>query len=362
MAMSTTIEALGVALAANEPVILWGPPGCGKSTTVSRAAAAHGWPIEIVIASIREPSDFAGLPYVVDGAVALAPPRWAATLAEVDQGIVFFDELSTAPPTVQAALLRVPIERVVGDTQLGPGIRVVAAANRSSDAVGVWDLSAPTANRFCHLDWQPTAFEIADGFIGSFPDVAAHRLSPDWKNAVPLVRAEIGGFLRHRPLLATAPPDDPVRAGTAWPSPRSWEMAARLLAAARSIDATDECADLLTSGCVGVGAAHELLSWRRELDLPDPEEILLAPDSCEVPRRTDLAFALLASVVASVVANNTTERWYQAWGVVHRFIRAEKHDVAAIAARQLARNRPDGARPPAFVADLLPLLQEAGLA
>jgi hypothetical protein len=139
-------------------------------------------------------------------------------------------------------------------------------------------------------------------------------------------------------------------------------MTARLLAAARSVGASDECADLLTSGCVGAGAAHELLSWRRDLDLPDPEELLNDPDSFDIPPRTDRAFALLASIVACVVADNTTERWNQAWGVVHRFIAAEKHDVAAIAARQLARNRPDGARPPAFVADLLPLLREAGLA
>jgi hypothetical protein len=36
-------------------------------------AAAMGWPCETVIASIREPSDFAGLPVVVDGQVRLAP-------------------------------------------------------------------------------------------------------------------------------------------------------------------------------------------------------------------------------------------------------------------------------------------------
>lgn len=362
MTISATTEAIGVALAANEPVILWGPPGSGKSTIVSRIAESYGWPIEVVIASIREPSDFAGLPFVVNGSVVLAPPRWAAALSEVEHGIVFFDELTTAPPTVQAALLRVPIERIVGDTRLGPGVRVVAAANRSTDALGAWELSAPTANRFCHLEWQPSAFDISDGFIGSFPDVVAPRLADDWTRTSPLVRAEIGGFLRHRPGLASDLPDDPVRAGRAWPSPRTWDMAARLLAAARSATASDECTDLLVAGCVGAGAAHELLTWRRGLDLPDPEDVLGDPQSIKIPRRADVAFSMLAAVVAAVVAHNTPDRWASAWDVVHQFVKADKHDVAAIAARQLARNRPTGGKPPAFVADLLPLLQDAGLA
>ena len=283
-------------------------------------------------------------------------------LANVEHGIVFFDELSTAPPTVQAALLRVPIERVVGDMALSSGVRVVAAANRSNDALGAWELSAPTANRFCHLDWRPTAFDIADGFIGSFPTLTLKQLPSDWHHLVPLVRAEVGSFLRHRPNLVSDLPADPVQAGRAWPSPRTWNMASRLLAAARSVEASDESTDLLVAGCVGVGPAHELLTWRRDLDLPDPERILSEPEAFEIPGRTDVAFSLLAGVIAAVVANNTPDRWTRAWIVVNQFVKADKQDVAAIAARQLARNRPHGATPPAFVADLLPILKDAGLA
>jgi MoxR-like ATPase len=359
--MNATTDALGLALSANEPILLWGSPGSGKSTVVNQIAASLGWPIEVVIASIREPSDFAGLPFVVNGSVSLSPPRWAEALRDVEHGVVFFDELTTAAPSVQAALLRVPIERVVGDTKLGAGIRVVAAANRSADAAGAWELSAPTANRFCHLDWQPSPFDIADGFIGSFPEVLAPHLPADWAHLVPIVRSEIGGFLRSRPTLVTCLPDDIVRAGRAWPSPRTWAMAARLLAAARSASVSDACSDLLVAGCVGAGAAHEFLTWRRDFDLVDPEFLLADPTSIKMPRRSDHAFAVLAAVVAAVISNNTPERWERAWAVVHEFVAADKHDVAAIAARQLARNRPAGANPPRRVADLFPLLQEAGL-
>ena len=74
---SAIVEALGVAVAARVPVLLWGPPGSGKTSALKAMAHAMGWPIEVVIASIREPSDFAGLPVVIQGepsALGALPP------------------------------------------------------------------------------------------------------------------------------------------------------------------------------------------------------------------------------------------------------------------------------------------------
>lgn len=41
----------------------------GARVNNSVAVEALDWPVEVVIGSIREPSDFAGLPVVIDGAV-----------------------------------------------------------------------------------------------------------------------------------------------------------------------------------------------------------------------------------------------------------------------------------------------------
>lgn len=127
-------QALGVAVAAQVPVLLWGAPGTGKTSAIKAMADAMGWPCETVIASIREPSDFAGLPVVIGAEVRFAPPAWARRLAAAGRGLLFLDELSTAPPAVQAALLRVVLERVVGDLDLPPGVAVVAAANPPEQA------------------------------------------------------------------------------------------------------------------------------------------------------------------------------------------------------------------------------------
>ena len=80
-AQNPAVEALGVAVAARVPVLLWGAPGTGKTSAIRAMAEAMGLPCETVIASIREPSDFAGLPIVVGDEVRFAPPAWARRLA-----------------------------------------------------------------------------------------------------------------------------------------------------------------------------------------------------------------------------------------------------------------------------------------
>src|SRR6201999_702329 len=168
-------------------------------------AAAAGWPCETGISSIREPSDFAGLPVVagLDGAtrVEFAPPRGATRLADAGHGLVFFDEISTAPPAVQAALLRVVLERTVGDLTLPDEVAVVAAANPPEQAADGWDLSAPLANRFCHVDLPLHPRAVADGFVSGWPTPAPPRLRADWLTDVPVSRSWIGGFLTVRPEL-----------------------------------------------------------------------------------------------------------------------------------------------------------------
>src|SRR3954467_1353876 len=182
---ATVVEALGLALSARVPVLLWGAPGTGKTSVIRALAGAAGWPCETVIASIREPSDFAGLPIVRDGGVDLAPPRWAVRLAASGRGVVFFDEVSTAPPAVQAALLRVVLERTVGDLQLPDGVSVVAAANPPEQASDGWDLSAPLANRFCHLDWPLDTRAVLAGLVSGWPTVAPPALPAGWTARVP---------------------------------------------------------------------------------------------------------------------------------------------------------------------------------
>jgi MoxR-like ATPase len=350
--------ALGIAISARVPVLLWGAPGTGKTSVINAIAAQAGITCETVIASIREPSDFAGLPVVDGGQVSFAPPSWAVRLAQAGAGLAFFDEISTAPPAVQAALLRVVLERTVGDLKLPDAIAVVAAANPPEQAADGWELSAPLANRFCHLDWPIDARTVAEGFAGGWRTNPPPVLAADWEGRVTTVRAWIAGFITVRPTLALAVPDDPAGAGRAWPSPRSWDMAARLYAAAEASDPA--CAALLVRGCIGDGPGVEFLTWLEEADLPDPEAVLADPDSFVLPERGDRAYAALSSVAAVASAEPGNGRWEAAWKIFGR-AGEQAPDVAAAAARTLARARPPGAAIPPEVKQFLPLLRDAGL-
>jgi hypothetical protein len=353
-------EALGVAVAARVPVLLWGAPGTGKTSALRAMATARGWPCEVVIASIREPSDFAGLPVVIEGGVRFAPPTWARRLAEAGRGLLFLDELSTAPPAVQAALLRVVLERVVGDLPLPDEVAVVAAANPPEQAADGWDLSPPLANRFCHLDWDVEARGFARGIAAGFAPPHVPDLAPGWESRLPVSNGLVGAFALVRPALVCAPPTDRAAAGRGWPSPRSWEMAARLHTAAVAADVSGEAVSALIRGSVGDGPGVEFLSWIAEMDLPDPESVLADPNGFSLPERGDRAYAVLSSVAGAVAAEPTPERWSAGWRVVVRAAESAP-DVAAMAARVLAACRPPGASPPSEIKAFLPLLRDAGM-
>lgn len=360
--MTTSVSALSIAIQAGTPVLAWGPPGVGKTATITAVADALDLPLEVVLASIREPSDFSGLPVIREDGVRMEAPAWARHLAQSGKGVLFLDEISTAPPAVQAALLRVVLDRVVGDLPLPPGVAVVAAANPPEQAAGGWDLSAPLANRFCHLSWSLDTQAWIDGMIQGWQTPSVPRLPEGWQGFIPASRALVAAFIRHQPHLLLQVPQSEEQAGKAWPSPRSWDMAARLLAASDAAQAGDDVVASLVAGCVGEGAGMEFLAWRKALDLPDPEEVLRNPEKFRVPDRGDQAFAVLTAVVSAAVGNLTKDRWLAAWAVLARAAEQGAKDIAAASAKALAAARKPGLPlPQKELREFIPLLQKGGL-
>lgn len=202
------LEALTLAVAADLPVLLWGEPGIGKTAALTQLAAALDLPLTTVIASVHEPSDFSGLPVVGDDPAAqgvpMAPPDWAVRLVLAGRGLLFLDELSTAPPAVQAALLRLVLERRIGALQLPPGVRIVAAANPRSSAADGWELSPPLANRFVHLRWTHDHEVVVRGLGGTWPRATLPRLAPErLAEAVDFGRRAVCGLLTAGPNSST---------------------------------------------------------------------------------------------------------------------------------------------------------------
>ncbi|MDQ0947231.1 hypothetical protein QFZ24_001154 [Streptomyces phaeochromogenes] len=338
------LEALTLAVAADLPVLLWGEPGIGKTAALTQLAASLDLPLTTVIASVHEPSDFSGLPVIGDDpaeqGVPMAPPDWAVRLVRAGRGLLFLDELSTAPPAVQAALLRLVLERRIGALQLPPGVRIVAAANPRASAADGWELSPPLANRFVHLQWTHDHDVVVRGLGGTWPRATLPRLDPErLPEAVSFARRAVCELLSARPGLVHRLPSNETRRGGPWPSPRSWEMALCLIAFATAAGSSREVLSLLVRGTVGDGPGLELLAGLDRMDLPDPELLLADPASAALPERGDLRQAVLDGVVAAVRKRPDKARWDAAWALLVRALDTGAPDLVVVPATTLASLR-----------------------
>jgi len=267
---SDVSKALAGLVPTRRPIYLWGPPGCGKSAVVRKAAADLKLDLVDVRATLLDPVDLRGLPRLSNDTAVWCPP---AFLPRGGEGLLFLDELAQAAPLVQAACLQLTLDRRIGEYDLPPGWSVIAASNRAEDRAGTHRLISPLLNRFVHLDLEVSA-----------DDWQAWAVSA---NVAPEVRA----FLQYRPGLLFQ--FDPSTNPRAFPTPRSWQFVADALPAT-----PPELLHAVTAGCVGDGPAAEFVGFLRLYrELPDLDQVLARPDQAPVPREPAVLYALVGALV-----------------------------------------------------------------
>ena len=361
------------------PLLLEAEPGTAKTSIIEQLAQAYGLGCNVIIASYREPADFLGLPIpdVKGGAVRFAPPAWAVEAAASERCVIFLDEFNLAPMAVQAAMLRMINDNMVGELKLPPSVRWIAAQNAVEDSAGGYDLSPPTANRWGHIGWEtPTAATWADWLITSGAgnaapdalDAAAEeaRVEAAFPEAFARASGLVGGFVKRRPeLLHKKPKNGDPQASKAWPSPRTWEMAARALAGAEvhGLDIAD--GEELLAAFVGQGAAVEFAAWRTMVDLPDPASVLDGKvEFKHEARRLDRTIALFDSCAALVTPATAEKRLARAaklWTLLEATL-GEAPDLIVPAARVLVQARLVGMpEAKAALKRVQPILAAAGL-
>jgi len=366
-----------------------GDPGTAKTDIVSQVATRAGFGVKVVLASLRDPTDFLGLPVARgDGSMGYAPPDWVVEVARHPYTVVFFDEINTCSPATQAALLRVVLDRVVGDFALPPTVRILAAQNGVDDSAGGYDLAVPLANRFGTLaDWKgPPVDEWTSWLVGagtlsaevrsaSDPEAEQDRVSAAWHAEYARAAGTVGAFVSSKPsMLHARPPSGSPQASMPWPSRRTWSMATRALAASKIYSLTDNEADRYVGSFVGDAAVVELRSFTASLDLPNPADLLdgrvdFKPDN----KRMDRTMAVLSSCAAVVVPKDATRRIERAavlWSIVRRVaLDCKMADVAwptvrLICSKELGLERAGGKvnrDADAVLSRFHPLLEKAGM-
>jgi MoxR-like ATPase len=364
------------------PIIYWGKPGIGKSSIVGQVARICGLSAFVVIASIREPADFLGLPMPVGGKLSYLPPAWARDAAECDMAVVLLDEVTTCSPATQAALLRVVLDRVVGDLQLPGGVRVVCAANPRDVAIGGRDLGAPLANRLLHDDLDgPSPDAWRAYMIGGGGDTAAEqnldpvaeqdRVLARWREDYAWARGLWSAFVRQHPqaLNGMPKPGDP-QASRAWGSPRSLEMAARVTASARTHGLDDIDADQMLTMAVGPLIAGQFALFRHDTSMPDLPDWLDGKVTWEPdPTRPDRTYAVFDGAAALIQPRASTPAEEQVrarraaalWAHMRPLVDTTP-DIAVTAGITLTRaGFASGPEATAVMAALLPIVKAAGM-
>lgn len=258
----------------NQPVMVWGPPGVGKSDVMRQVAGRTGRDYIDVRALELDPVDIRGVPTVTDGRTVWATPGFLPPMDSEDRWLINLEELSAAPPSVQAAMYQLVLDRRVGDSyHLPEGAAIVACGNRVSDRGVAYRMPKPLANRMTHIDLRTDVGEWCDWALDNG------------------VAAEVVFFIRFRPDLLFS--FDPSSDENAFPTPRMWERAGSFV----GMFPDPDIERTIMRGTVGEGAAVEFTAflgvWR---DLDDPRMVLDNPETARIPRDRSAQIATCGAV------------------------------------------------------------------
>ncbi len=260
------------------PLYLHSAPGIGKSDIMQQLADEDDAGFIDIRVGTMLPEDLTGIP-VPDleqrVAVWLRATFWPNEKRDGKKGIIAFDELSDANRQLQSCIYRVVLDRQIGDYRLPEGWWPVAAGNRREDRAAAQSISTALANRFAHIHVRADA------------ECWIH-----WANKND-IDPMLVGFIKWRPALIHSMEGADL---LAFPTPRSWAKASRVFGAEQGMRFR------LLSSIVGEGAAAEVETFFKAINLPDFEDIVNNPTKTMIPDEPASRYAL-----SSLLARNMTK-------------------------------------------------------
>src|SRR5262249_48906663 len=207
---------------ADEPLLLVGTHGIGKSEILEQAAAELGIGYIVRDLSLMEPPDLVGMPKSDGKVTRYLPPAFLPTDGK---GLLVFEELNRCPSYMRGPCLQLLTARCLNDYQLPKGWLPVAAINPADADYEVEELDPALLSRFTCV-----------------------RVVPDKKEW--LAWGEARGL--HQDVLGYVASDPKIFSDT---NPRSWTKVSRHLRAAEEEGAAKNILEAAVAGCVGTERA-----------------------------------------------------------------------------------------------------------
>lgn len=264
-----------------------GSPGVGKSDIIHKIAADFGLKVIDLRLAQCDPTDMLGFPQIQGSKAGYVPMEtFPIESDEIPKGyngwLLFLDELTSAPKSIQSASYKIILDRMVGNHKLHPNVAVVAAGNLESDNAIVESMSTALQSRLVHLEIAVDKDEWLDWAANVNID---HRIC---------------SFIRFRPdLLHNFNPD---HTDCTYACPRTWKFADQILKVTE--DSSPERRPML-AGALSEGVATELMAFMQIYkSLPSIAEIVSDPMGTMVSNDPSVLFAITGSIANHADADN----------------------------------------------------------
>lgn len=278
--------------------MLWGAPGVGKSDSIRQIAReielkTHK---KVFITDVRlnlfNPIDLRGIPVANEDktlAVWLKPQIFDMDASQDVVNILFLDEISAAPQTVQAAAYQITLDRRIGEHTLPENCIVMAAGNRTTDRSVSYRMPNALANRLRHIE-----------VVCDFESWSKWAIQ---NHVHPLVL----GYLSYDNSKLYQ--EDVDMDQVAFPTPRSWMFVSNILNLMCRFTEETAIEDQYSkiAGCVGTSVASEFIAYCNiHKDLPAVSDIF-AGKRTAYPATLDTLYALIQSMLTYVKNKETAE-------------------------------------------------------
>ena len=268
---------------------LLGSPGVGKSDIVKEVAKENNLKVIDFRLSQADPTDLMGFPTLNEDRTRshyAAPEIFPLEGDVVPEGfkgwLLFFDEMSSAPMSVQAASYKIILDRMVGEHNLHKNVAMVCAGNLMSDKAIVNRLSTAMQSRMVHFNLMVDADEWVQWAWAHDID---HRIT---------------GFIKFRPELLHK--FDPSHADNTFPCPRTWEFLSRVIKNKVKIDVEDLP---ILAGTIGEGPAIEFKGFTDIYEtLPSFDQIMATPTTLAIPDEPSTLYAITSLISSKAKKEN----------------------------------------------------------